>query len=58
VIEDSVYKTTKSKAKANNDMLRDEIQRLLEKRVIWQEGAYKRSNEALVQYCSAFYISL
>lgn len=41
--------TTKSSAKANNDMLRDEIQRLYEKRVIWQEGAYKRSNEALYE---------
>jgi hypothetical protein len=42
-------KKTKSKAKANNDMLRSEIQRLHEKRVIWQEGAYKRSNEALYE---------
>lgn len=41
--------TNKSKAKANRDMLRDEIKRLHDKRVIWQDGAYKRSNEALYE---------
>lgn len=40
-------KTNKSKSKANRDMLRDEIKRLHDKRIIWQEGVYKRSNEAL-----------
>ena len=40
-------KTNKSNAKANRDMLRAEIKRLHDQRVVWQEGVYKRSNEAL-----------
>jgi hypothetical protein len=51
-------KTTKSKAKANRDMLRDEIQRLHDKRVVWQEGAYKRSNEALYEVLEGCHVVL
>ena len=42
-------KQSKSKSKSNTLMLRAAIQRLHDKRVVWQDGVYKRSNEALYE---------